>query len=211
MVLFDHLKFAAYCFITTFAFFCSSCSHEQKQNDQIEGEIQLNNGSNDSVEITELIRNVMVWTHSDTAPDIIPAILDKDSEYYMGIDINTHNKTVNALLNSGFFTDSFIIRFDHLIHQINDTLLKEKEFWGLNELPPFLFGEVDPWCLCQDNLPWNEMDIRVISLDSHSGDFYWKWKIPEQGYHKSWSKFQYRFKVKKQNKIWKISYLQGFP
>lgn len=82
----------------------------------------------------------------------------------------------------------------------------------VGDLPTFCFAnDANPWCLCQDNLSWNLVEVKIIKLNNSSGELYWKWGKSELDKSADdWKNFTYKFKVKKENGNWRISYLQGF-
>jgi hypothetical protein len=99
-----------------------------------------------------------------------------------------------------------------------DEKTKKGEFdkWSLGELPPYNFAsDANPWCNCQD-VPYDtpnsfgQIDVYIIALSKTSGELYWKWGKLSRDVHQDWRNFSYKFRVKRENGKWKISYLQEF-
>jgi hypothetical protein len=133
--------------------------------------------------------------------------------------MNEHKANLDKLRKTGFFATEFIEDYNQIILTL-DKKLRNKEFeygeWLVHDLPPFRFAnDVDPWTLCQDvpydnPRPWDFVEIKVIDLDSEEGKIKWKWGNLKAGTHPDWGKFEYKFRVTKENNKWKISYLEGF-
>jgi hypothetical protein len=171
---------------------------------------KLSSDSIDIVEIQTLIRDMLKWSDSKNKIDLLP-VLDKDS-ICIGFDFDKVNLNLEKLKATGFFAAEFIDNYK-IIVQTLDKKIKDKIFqpWNVYELPTFNFAnDIDPWCLCQDNLSWDNVAIEIVKLDSNKGEIKWNWGKLDSNIDSSWKVFSYPFRVVKVNDGWKISYLQGF-
>ena len=150
------------------------------------------------------------WADSISAIDLLPA-LSKDS-ICVGFDFDKQNLNLEKLRKTGFFADEFIDNYNNIIHTL-DTKIKNKEFekWNIYELPTFNFAnDASPWCSCQDNMPWDNVEVEPIKLSIDKGELKWNWGKLDSSVDPSWKDFSYMFRVVKVDNKWKISYLQGF-
>ncbi|TWI98759.1 hypothetical protein JN11_02947 [Mucilaginibacter frigoritolerans] len=164
----------------------------------------------DKEEIQTLIRNMLIWADSGKGIDLLP-ILSKDS-ICTGFDFDKEKQTLEKLKETGFFAEEFINNYDQIIQTL-DKKIKNKEFepWNVYELPPFVFAnDSSPWCSCQDNFPWGNVEVEVIKLSGDKGELKWNWGKLDPRTDPSWKDFGEPFKVVKEDGKWKISYLRGF-
>lgn len=173
--------------------------------------IKQSNDYKDKDEIQTLIRQMLKWaTDSKSAIDLLP-ILSKDS-ICVGFDFDKQNQNLEKLRKTGFFADEFIDNYNQIIQTL-DKKIKNKEFekWNIYELPTFNFAnDASPWCLCQDNLSWDNIEVEITKLSSDKGELKWNWGKLDPGTDSSWKQFSYPFRVVKVDNKWKISYLHGF-
>jgi hypothetical protein len=164
----------------------------------------------DKDEIRALIRQMLKWADSKNSINLLP-VLDKDG-ICTGFDFNVQNQNLEKLRKTGFFVDEFIDNYNQIIKTL-DKKIKNNEFgkWNVHELPTFNFAnDASPWCLCQDNLSWDNVDVEIIKLGVDKGELKWNWGKLGVNIDKSWKDFSYTFRVVKLNNKWKVSYLQGF-
>jgi len=166
----------------------------------------------DKAQIQKLIRDVLTRADSKNAIDLLPVSIDQKGRIYKGFDLVRHKQNLITLSQTNFFSTGFIENYNQLILTL-DQGLKSGYYarWEVGSLPPFQFGnDQSPWCQCQDNLDWNQVDIRVIELSDKTGDLTWTWGNLKSNIDSSWREFSYPFKVTKENSQWKIDYLEGF-
>lgn len=152
---------------------------------------------------------MLIWSDAGHF-DLHPYALRNDT--VIGFNFDLLNRNLKTLRRTGFFTEEFIDNYVRILSEIDMRIRnKEIEPWLYNDgYPPFAFAsDASPWCLCQDNLDWNDVVIMITSLDQERGDVHWTWGNRGQ-YHPSWSEFSYSFKVSRKDQKWKITYLQGF-
>jgi hypothetical protein len=172
--------------------------------------IQVGDTVKDKEEIKILIRNVLKWADSKQSICLLPAIA-KDS-ICVGFDLDTLKLNLKKLKETGFFASEFIQNYDQIILML-DKKIKSNEFdkWNIYELPTFRFAnDIDPWCECQDNLDWDLVEVKIITLNSDNGNLAWYWGNLGKDYDTSWKNFEYKFRVVKKDGKWRIAYMQGF-
>ena len=170
----------------------------------------LHDSQKDKSEIQHLIREVLKWADSKNTIDLLPMI-SQDS-IYVGFDLDKLHQNIEKLKKSGFFADEFIDNYDQIIRTL-DGKIKDGKFakWNTGELPTFSFAnDVSPWCLCQDNLSWDNIEVEIVNLNDDKGELKWSWGKLDAKVDPSWKAFSYKFRVVKVNGKWEISYLQGF-
>lgn len=168
--------------------------------------------ASESEAIKGLIRNVLSWSDSKASIKLLPVVMDEEKGVYVGFDMAVHAINLGTLKNSGFFSSGFIDGYDRIIKKLDHQLRnKEIKEWVIGELPPFSFANgVNPWCLCQDNQDWKSVEIKIISLDEDKGELQWIWGNLSVDADQSWKQFGYTFRVVKEHKTWKVSYMEGF-
>jgi len=168
------------------------------------------NPKKDRADIRNLIRQMLKWSDSKNLGELLPA-LSKDS-ICTGFDFDKVDQNLEMLRQTGFFADEFIDNYNRIMHTL-DKKIKNKEFdaWNVYELPTFNFAnDVDPWCSCQDNMSWDNVDIKPNKLSNDKGELTWNWGKLDASVDSSWKSFSYKFSVVKVNNRWKVSYLEGF-
>ena len=188
-----------------------------KTENRIE-QLEISDKSKDEREILILIRNVLIWANSkNTIGSLPPALKNSKGNIYTEFDLNKHRQNLRKLKTTNTFSQEFIDNYNKIIVKLNNGL-KNGSYgkWLVGDLPPFNFGsEVDPWSLCQD-VPYDKpnplefIEVEILKLDSVEGKLNWKWGRLDSNTDSGWKKFKYKFKVIKENKKWKIAYLEGF-
>jgi hypothetical protein len=172
--------------------------------------------NNDKKEIQSLIRNMLMIGESHWI-DLVPLLTDSKDSLHVGFDLKKLKTNLEELKTTNYFSAEFIDNYNKIILTL-DKEMKDRKFspWSTGELPPFNFAnDVDPWCDCQDvpydkPTPWYLVEVGVINLNNEKGELYWKWGKLGVDVSQDWRDFRYKFKVKKEDGKWKISYLQGF-
>lgn len=192
-----------------------SCNQKSKTTASTENNldnIETSVTSNDKEEIQNLIRQVLNWSGSKNGIDLLPLVSDSKDSIYIGFDLDKHKQNLDKLKSTGFFATDFIENYNQIILTLDKRLRNgEYEEWLVGDLPTFIFAnDVDPWCMCQDNLDWNTVEVKIISLVSGKGELEWYWGNLSANTDPSWKEFKYRFRVAKEGNSWKIAYLEGF-
>jgi hypothetical protein len=191
---------------------CNQSNHTSTKASEKSEILQVTEDSKDKKEIQSLMRQVLVWSHSNQSIDLLPVLTDSKDSVYIGFDLDKHKQNLNKLKESRLFANEFIDNYNQIILTLDRKLRnKEYEEWLVGDLPTFIFAnDVDPWCLCQDNLEWDSVGIDIIKLNSDKGELNWKWGNLKPDYDPSWREFSYKFRVVKEENSWKIAYMQGF-
>jgi hypothetical protein len=174
------------------------------------------NTSSDIKEIQNLIRKVLNWADADKTFMMHPCQADNKNRL-TGFDTKIISKNIEILQSTGLFANSFIDNYKKLVSTL-DKKIRSGEYGECyaDELPQYKFAsDVDPWTLCQDipydnPNPFDYVEAIALKLDDNNGEFFWKWGRLDSNTSTDWKDFTYRFKVKKEDGKWKISYLQGF-
>lgn len=171
----------------------------------------------DLSEIQGIVRQMLNWGESKNSIELIPVITDSKDSLCIGFDLDKVKHNLEVLKSTGYFSTQFINNYNQILLTL-DREMKDDKFqkWSTGELPPFNFAnDVDPWSDCQD-VPYDTpnayglVEVHVISLNNREGKLYWQWGKLGVDTDSSWKKFTYKFKVKKEDGKWKISYLEGF-
>lgn len=191
-------------YILIFGLGFSSC-HQNNQSIEKYSTKEVADVQKEKEEIHTLMRQVLRWSESKESIELLPVLKDSKGNIYIGFDTNKHKANLTKLRGTGFFANEFIENYNHIIQTL-DQRMRNREFeeWLVGDLPPFKFvNDINPWCLCQGFSPEQFADVKIVQIDSKSGDLIWNW---EKG--TGWVDF--KFKVLKEDGKWKISYLQGF-
>ncbi len=174
------------------------------------GTVKLPDDPKRKGEIQALMRQMLKWADSKNAIEVLPAFSEDST--YVGFDLDKLHQNLEKLKETGFFAEEFIDNYDRIIRTL-DKKIKNNEFekWNVGELPTFAFAnDASPWCSCQDNMPWDDVEVEVVNLNGDKGELTWNWGKLSPGTDPSWKDFSYKFRVVKIDGKWKVSYLQGF-
>lgn len=192
---------------------CNQKSQEGNlSKNQLKNIETFDKSDDDKDDIQNLIRNVLNWADSKDNIELLPIASDSANIIYTSFDLEKHKQNLDILKSTDFFTTEFIDNYNQIILAINKGLLNgEYERWLVGDLPTFPFANgASPWCMCQDNLDWNTVEVKAIALDDDEGELEWYWGNISADTDPSWKEFRYKFNVKKENNIWQISYMEGF-
>lgn len=164
----------------------------------------------DKTEILKLIKNVLIWSDSKDAIILLPAFADENDSLYIGFDMTLLNQNLKKLKDTDFFAVEFIENYKQIILTLDNKITaNELEYgpWLVGDMPPFNFAsDANPWCLCQDNLEWER-----VQIEHYNGNQYlWNWGELEPEFDEGWKEFRYKFEIIKEDSKWKIKSLEGF-
>lgn len=157
--------------------------------------------TNDSLEITELLKKMYKWHAKDELiGDFDVYLADPDDTIYAGIDKHAHLKRIKSIKESNFFTEAFVENYDNIAKTIDKELKKGNVQYYVGELPPF-GNESDPWTHSQDSADdyWKIFSLSAINYRDNTIDCIWSWKD-----------YAYTFTLKKENGNLKIDRMEGF-
>jgi hypothetical protein len=217
------MKSLTYCiFITTLCFWgCSENKLTETDQSKTDTSITLKsaelsdtkNPNTDKIEIRTLVRKVLNWSETKNNGDLLPLITDDKDSLFIGFDLDQLKNNLIKLKSTGFFSTEFINNYNSIILKLDEKMRKKEiDTWSTGEIPPFAFASnSNPWCNCQDTPgSWDIVEVYPIRLNADEGELYWNWGNLGKDFSPDWNEFKYKFKVKKEDGKWKISYLEGF-
>jgi hypothetical protein len=159
--------------------------------------------TNDSVEVIQLLRDVYKWHELNKSRLIDFDVLVKDS-FEIGLDLQSVEKTLNAMKATHYFSTSFINNYKEISEILNHKLTNANPKY-YNEIN-FDYQEADPWTYYQDDPGeyWNNFKLAEFKLSHDSASLKW-WRQEEHS-----EENKYLVKFVKENGKWKVSYLAGF-
>ncbi len=184
---------------------CNNANQTSKLTETSVDNLTTDFKNNDTTEIERLIRNVFIWSDTSTI-GLVPLIGDS-SNRPIGFDFNEVNIIKDAFKRSSLFSKGFTNNYERIITTL-DKKIRNKEYgdieWYVNELPIFGFANGwNPWCCCQCICSEDDYTIEIIKINKDFCEL----KI-KRGQGSSWIYF--KAETKKENDIWRISYLEGF-
>jgi hypothetical protein len=162
----------------------------------------------DITEIQKLIKDVLIWSDSKAAIDLLP-VFSKDSVY--SFDMNKHKSNLDKLKTTNFFTNEFIDNYNQIILTLDKNLRNGiYDKWLVGDLPTFVFAnDYDPWWGGQEHFSLDWADIEIITLNKTSGEFYFVCGAKATNCE-GMQDYKMKFHVVRGDSIWRISYLEGF-
>lgn len=160
--------------------------------------------ASDKQQLETLMRKAYEWIETkNEAPDF-DVIENHKGDKYIGLNLNAHNKKLNELKKTNFFTQKFLDNYNKIGLKIGDNLKTNKMEWLVGDLPPY-GNDSNMWCNCQDNPEeyWKTMKLTDLKINTNKASFNWIWTAWKDG-------SKYKVKAAKENGVWKIDYLQGF-
>lgn len=166
---------------------------------------QAVDSSKELAEIEKLIRRVLQWSDSDNAIGLLPVLTDERDSFYVGFDLILHQKNLEKLHKSELFAAEFIENYNQIVLTLDKGIRSGRyEPWLVGELPPFSFANGwNPWCCAQDNCSSETFQIEPLNVNDDSAELIFKREKDS-----AWINFIIR--IKRENGILKIAYLQGF-
>jgi hypothetical protein len=107
--------------------------------------------TNDSIQLTTLVRQVYKWHMTNRLVDF-PDKYEKPFEIILiGIDWVTYDKNIEMFKKTNFFTDQFLSNHKTIALNIDSSIRKADIKWrNLNDGIPLWDLDADAWCGCQD-------------------------------------------------------------
>ncbi len=162
----------------------------------------------DSVELTQLIRQVYTWRSSNKLDDF-PYQFDQSSpNIFIGIDWDRYDKNISKLIKTNFFSDDFFSNHKAIALSLDSSIRKADIEWrNIQDGISLWSTNADDWCSCQDNPDeyWKILTITDLQCEDKLATFYWTWDSGPTDYPHN-----YKVTAKKTNKEWRISSLDGF-
>jgi hypothetical protein len=170
---------------------CLGCTH-LSNNESIS-----NNENLDSIEISNLVRDVYKW-YIPNESQIYFDVIVKDS-FQVGIDTIKLRNAIIKLEGSNYFCSDFIKNYERIGMAVDNRLKDGKYYNEIN----FSFQDADIWTSSQEdesNL-WKILKIKDLHIYGDEASLKW--------YKEDNKDFGYLVKMKKENDTWRISYLEG--
>jgi len=180
-----------------------SCNKSTSENSQ-----QTNQDSNqitaqDSTELTKIVRQTYTWVETtEQKADFEPTQEKPTDTIYSGLDLTIQKARIEQLEKSGFFANQFIENYKQIATKTDEKLKNGSAVWAVGDLPPFVGSGINAWCNCQDYPEKYWEKITLSKFEKQSGETAFVWTL-DNG-------FIYKVRAKKENEVWKISYLEGF-
>ena len=164
----------------------------------------------DSIALTKLIRDLYKWHENSYRSVGFPfkGNLPNDT-IFTGIDWVAYNKEAEILKKTNFFAQQFLERHRAIAATIDSSIRKAPLEWrNFNDGIPLWSTDADDWCGCQDSPDnyWERLKINQLKVNNNTATFNWAWG-KEDGIDPP---FKYNMRAKKENGVWKISYMDGF-
>jgi len=155
--------------------------------------------ASDSLELTKLVKNLLRWNETDRFWDF--DVISTDDSIWTGINWDIHSKRMQQLSETNFFTKSFLEYYQNIAVYLDKELKENLEKYYVGDLPPFGNG-ANEWCDCQDFPEHWEKYFKIVDLkiSTNSAEFKWTWG----------SGHFYFVRAKKEDNLWRISYLERF-
>jgi hypothetical protein len=187
--------------------FLTFCKGSNNSN-RLESQQTKNQLTNDSIELTALVRQVYKWHMTDRLIDF-PYKYEKSSEnIFTGIDWDAYDQNIEIFKKTNFFTDQFLSYHKTIALNLDSSIKKADIKWrDMNDGIPIWDTDADNWCGCQDypDNYWEILTLSDIKIVNDSASFYWTWdKSPNFAPHK------YKITALRKGDQWRINSLEGF-
>lgn len=183
-------------------------SHCKGSNNSTRMQQTNSNLTNDSVQLTSLVRQVYKW-HMTIRLNDFPFKYDKNSEnIFTGIDWDKYNNNIEILKKTNLFSDQFLFFHKTTALNLDSSIRKADIKWrNINDGIPIWDTDADDWCGCQDypDNYWEILTLSHIKIENSIASFYWTWdKNPDSESHK------YKMTARKVGDQWRIDSMEGF-
>ncbi|PWB24735.1 hypothetical protein [Flavobacterium sp. HTF] len=159
---------------------------------------------NDKQQLETLLLKTYEWVETKNSNNDFNPVANKKGDKYIGLNLKEHNKRLEELKKTNFFSQQFLDNYNKIALKIDANLKNKKIEWFVGDLPPF-GNDANAWCDCQDNPEeyWKTLKINNLKIENDKASFSWTWT--------KWKDdSKYAVKAVKENGIWKIAYLEGF-
>jgi len=156
----------------------------------------------DSVKLTTLVRALYKWHEMTPNLDGFKPITKNPADtLYSGIDLTNNSAAINELKKTGMFTTGFLSDYRAIAVRLDKELKDGSTIWQKGMLPDY-HDDTNEWCKCQDypDKYWEKLTLKDIWFNKDEASFKWTWG----------GDFSYKLKAKKEDDVWKISYMEGF-
>jgi hypothetical protein len=166
--------------------------------------------NSDSIQLTSLVRNLYKWHATKYSNRDFPLKFSNPSDsIFTGIDWNAYALHIETLKKTNFFSPDFFSNHRAIALSIDSSIKQAGIEWrNINDGIPLWDTDADEWCRCQDypDNYWSIITLTDFKFGKDDVSFNWTWK----GNANKVPPNKYAAKAKRENGIWKISYLEGF-
>ena len=197
---------SSFSLLLTVVFGCVGQNNEKSQEgSRPKSEDEFSARKSDSIELTNLIRQVYNW-HMNHPIDDFPYLYEgQQDSIFTGIDWNKYQKNMDLFKQTGFFSQVFLQQHKAIAMSIDSSIRKADISWrNINDGIPIWVTGADDWCNCQDYPEeyWKFMTLNDLTITNNLASFRWEWN---QEYNIS-----YKVTAIKEAGKWKIHTLEGF-
>ena len=186
----------------------SCASSGDKHSNQSARQKTIDQSTNDSIQLTSLVRQVYQW-HMTMRLNDFPYKYEKQSDsIFTGIDWDNYNKNIETFKKTKFFTDEFLSNHRTIASNIDSSMKKADIKWrNINDGIPLWDTDADDWCGCQDypDNYWEFLILDSLKIENNLASFYWTWDIKQRA-----DSHKYKMTAKKVDDKWMINSMEGF-
>jgi hypothetical protein len=192
--------------IVTLLFSCSGQSG-QKYNESLSIglEQKFSNQNADSIELTNLIRQVYEWHMTKRLNDYPYKYDEQKDSIFIGIDWDKYQKNIELFKQTNFFSRDFLQQHKNIALTLDSSIRNADISWrNINDGIPVWDSGADDWCNCQDYPDdyWKILTLDSLIFKKHHVEFKWTWDKKYKGF--------YKVTAVKEDDKWKINSLEGF-
>lgn len=162
--------------------------------------------NSDSIELTNLVRKAYKWHETKFRRNGFPFKFNSPNDtIFTGVDLHEYSNDMKVFKSTNFFSKDFFKTHGQIAQSIDSSIKQTSIEWrNINDGISLWDTDSDDWCNCQDypDNYWESMTLNNFSFSKDNLTFYWTWGSKNEK--------QYEIKARKEDGIWKISYLQGF-
>ncbi|WP_417940983.1 hypothetical protein [Flavobacterium sp. RS13.1] len=182
-----------------------SCAEKNEKTALVKERITVDHKNIDSIELTELVKEVYEWHNSKRLDDFPYKYDEKKDSIFIGIDWDKYKNNIQLFKQTNFFSTDFIKNHKSIAQTLDSSIRKADITWrNINDGIPLWETNADNWCGCQDYPEeyWKRLTIDSLTLNQGYANFIWTWD----------KDFPHSYKVtaKKEDGKWKINSLDGF-
>lgn len=175
---------------------------------KIKTEQKISNQNTDSIELTNLIRQVYEWHVTQKLNDFPYKFDEQQDSVFIGIDWDKYQSNIELFNQTDFFSRDFLLKHKNIALTLDSSITKADITWrNINDGIPLWDTNADDWCGCQDypDNYWNFLTIDSLTIKDGYANFNWTWdkEIKDDNH-------LYKVTAKKEDGKWKISLLGGF-
>jgi hypothetical protein len=182
-----------------------NCNGKTKEKVIVKEITTANQTSNDSIELTKLIREVYEWHNTEFLEDFPYKYAEKQDSIFIGIDWVKYHENIQIFKQTNFFSDEFLKTHKNVAKTLDLSIKKADIAWrNSNDGISLWDTNADNWCGSQDYTEkyWKTLTIDSLTVNQEKADFVWNWDKKHS--------HNYKVKAKKEDGKWKISSLNGF-